>query len=180
MNRSLLLAAALVLLSACDDKKEGDTKTAASASASATTAATTPSATASATASAAPSATASAASDTPTSTKDPQITVRDPEKETSKSVKAQIGGTVTLYLPKWAGTTWTVKEGAKPLGKPKEETMPGFAGPTPAASFVWTLKDPSLKPGQKLEAKLENKSSDKAKAAEPGKPFSLTIELVAP
>jgi hypothetical protein len=112
------------------------------------------------------------------STKDPNVAVQDPVKEPAKSVKADVGGTVTLYLPKWAGTTWTVKEFPKPLGKAKEETIPGFAGPsTPAAGFVWKLNDPSLKAGQSFKVTLENKDA-KDKTAPATKTFTLTIDLV--
>jgi hypothetical protein len=94
-------------------------------------------------------------------------------------VKADVGTSVTLYLPKWTGTTWSVKESPKPLGKAKEETIPGFAGPgTPAAGFVWKLNDPSLKAGQSLKVTLENKDA-KDKAAPATKTFTLTIDLVA-
>lgn len=170
------LALGLLFLVACDDKKE-DAKPAASATASATASAPAPSATPAVTASAAPSATGSAAS-AQTSTKDPNVSVQDPTKEPAKSVKADVGTSVTLYLPKWAGTTWSVKESPKPLGKAKEETIPGFAGPsTPAAGFVWKLNDPSLKAGQSLKVTLENKDA-KDKAAPATKTFTLTIDLV--
>ena len=73
-----------------------------------------------------------------------------------------------------------MKDFAKPLGKAKEETIPGFAGPsTPAAGFAWKLSDPSLKAGQTLKATLENKTTDKS-APPTVTPFTLTIELVAP
>lgn len=173
-TRSLALVLLFALV-ACDDKKEGD-KTAASATPSMTASAPAPTATPSMTASAAPSATASAAATG--STKDPNVSVQDPTKEPAKTVKADVGGSVTLYLPKWAGTTWTVKESPKPLGKAKEETIPGFAGPaTPAAGFVWKLTDPSLKKGQSLKVTLENKDA-KDKAAPATKTFTLTIDLV--
>jgi hypothetical protein len=127
----------------------------------------------------APAEPASAAPEEATSAKDPTVTVRDPEAEPQKTVKAAIGGAVTLYLPKWAGTTWTAKSVPKPLGKAKEETIPGFAGPsTPAAAFIWKLDNPSLKAGQSFEATLENKSSADKTAAP--KTFKLKIELVAP
>lgn len=172
-TRSPLVLLPLLLLAACDDKKEGD-KAAPSATVSATASA--PSATPSMSASAAPSA--SAATTTQASTKDPNVSVQDPVKEPAKSVKADVGGNVTLYLPKWTGTAWSVKESPKPLGKAKEETIPGFAGPsTPAAGFVWKLNDPSLKKGQSLKVILENKDA-KDKAAPATKTFTLTIELV--
>jgi hypothetical protein len=72
-----------------------------------------------------------------------------------------------------------VTKSPKPLGKAKEETIPGFAGPgTPAAGFIWKLTDPSLKAGQALEATLENRSAADKTAAP--KTFKLKIELVAP
>lgn len=179
MTKTAAIAASmLVLLAACDEKKEPQ-KTASSAAPSATPSA--PPAPPPPAASSAPEPTASAsAAAAQTSTKDPNVSVKDPKTEPAKTVKAQIGGTVTLYLPKWAGTSWTVKEFPKPLGKAKEETIPGFAGPsTPAAGFVWKLNDPSLKAGQTLKATLENKTTDKS-APPAVTPFTLTIELVAP
>lgn len=171
-TRPLLLAVLCLSAVACDDKKD-DPKAAASASAAMTASAPPPPAsTPAATASAAPSATASAAS-TQTSTKDPNVAVQDPVKEPAKSVKADVGSTLTLYLPKWAGTTWKVKESPKPLGKAKEETFPGFQGPTPAAGFIWKLNDPSLKAGQSLKVTIENTAKD-----QPAKTFTLTIDLV--
>lgn len=172
MKTRALALSAFVLLSACDDKKE-DTKAAASASAAMTASAPPPIASApSTTASAAPSATASASA-AQTSTKDPNVAVQDPVKEPAKSVKASVGTSVTLYLPKWAGTSWKVKESPKPLGKAKEETFPGFQGPTPAAGFIWKLNDPSLKAGQSLKVTLEATAKD-----QPAKTFTLTIDLV--
>ena len=172
--KARLLVLSVLVLAACDDKKEPD-KTAASASAAVTASAppppaSTPAATASA--SAAPSAAGSAAAQT--STKDPTVSVQDPVKDSAKSVKADVGSSVSLYLPKWAGTTWKVKESPKPLGKAKEETIPGFAGPgTPAAAFIWKLNDPSLKAGQSFKVTIENTAKD-----QPAKTFTLTIDLV--
>jgi hypothetical protein len=171
-TRALLLSLAALSLVACDDKKD-DTKAAASASAAMTASAPPPPAsTPAATASAAPSATASAAA-AQTSTKDPNVAVQDPVKEPAKTVKAEVGTSVTLYLPKWAGTTWKVKDSPKPLGKAKEETFPGFQGPTPAAGFIWKLTDPSLKAGQTHKVTIENTAKD-----QPAKTFTLTIDLV--
>ena len=102
------------------------------------------------------------------------MSVQDPVKDAAKSVKADVGTSVSLYLPKWAGTTWKVKESPKPLGKAKEETIPGFAGPgTPAAAFIWKLNDPSLKAGQSLKVTIEATAKD-----QPAKTFTLTIDLV--
>lgn len=160
----------------CDEKKPDAPNATPSASATAPTTATT-SAAPMASAEPAPSVSAKPAASAQGSTKDPMISVLDPKGEPQKTLKAQAGGTVTLYLPQWAGTSWSVKDAPKPLGKPKTETLPGFAGPgTPGASFVWTLKDPSLKPGQTLKATLENKSSADKTAAPT--PFALTIEIV--
>lgn len=173
------LATLLVVAVGCDEKKEGAT-TASSATPSATApaASSAPATTAAERAAPTASAAASASAGAPTSTKDPAVSVLDPKSDPQKSVKAQIGGTVTLYLPQWAGTSWKVTQFPKPLGKAKEEVIPGFAGPsTPAAGFVWKLNDPSLKAGQSFKVNLENKSSAD-KAAAPQK-FTLTIDLVA-
>ncbi len=179
---SLALPLALSLcavLAACDEKKDsGATAPSASAAASAAPIASVTATTTAIAASAEPSAAPSASAAERTSTKDPTLSVLDPKTESSKTLKAQAGGTATLYLPQWAGTTWTAKETPKPLGKAKTETLPGFAGPgTPGVSFVWTLKDPSLKPGQSMKVVLENKSSADKTAAPTT--FTLTIEIVA-
>jgi hypothetical protein len=158
IEKSTLVAGALLAFIACnalgcDEKKGTPPSASASATASAApsttaTTATTTTTTATASASAKPAASAQ------TSTKDPTVSVLDPTSEPEHTVKAQAGGNVT-----------------------QQETLPGFAGPgTPGASFVWSLKDPSLKPGQTLKVKLENKGSDKAAAPTP---FTLTIEIVA-
>jgi hypothetical protein len=174
--KARFLVLSVLVLAACDDKKEPD-KTAASASAAMTasappaTASTAAApATASAMASAAPSASGASAQ---TSTKDPNVAVQDPVKEPAKTVKADLGSTVTLYLPKWAGTTWKVKDSSKPLGKAKEETFPGFQGPTPAAGFIWKLNDPTLKAGTSLKATIENTAKD-----QPAKTFTLTVDVI--
>lgn len=170
MRMLALAAATTIALAGCDEKKPTATAEDAApppvVTASATAAASAPAAASSP----APAASASAAP--AAATKDVSVTVKDPDKETSKTVKALVGGTVVLYLPRPGGTTWTVSQFDKPLGKAKEETLPGFAGPVPAASFTWKLDAPGLKAGQTLKATLQNK--DKAGAT---KTFALTIEL---
>ena len=107
-------------------------------------------------------------------TKDAVVSVFDPVKEPARTVKALGGGTVALYLPEWAGTSWKITQPDKALGKPKEETIPGFAGPsTPAHAFTWEIKD-ALK-GQTHKVLLTN-------TAKPGAPvggasFTLSIDV---
>ena len=103
-----------------------------------------------------PSAPSASAEPPPSApTKDAVVSVFDPVKEPARTVKALAGGTVALYLPEWAGTSWKVTQSDKALGKPKEETIPGFAGPTtPAHAFTWSVKD-ALK-GQSHKVTLSN------------------------
>ncbi len=124
------------------------------------------------TASAAASAAASTAP-APEKLDDVMVTVKDPTKEPERSVKVALNGKVTVFLPQYPGTNWTV-EGDKSLGKPKEEVIPGFAGPTtPAHQFSWTTKSPPLKKGQKIKVQLVNKKDGKANGT-----FALNVELV--
>ncbi|HEY2513445.1 MAG TPA: hypothetical protein VGI39_21400, partial [Polyangiaceae bacterium] len=106
-----------------------------------------------------------------TATKEAVVSVRDPSAEPEKTVKVIAGGTVALYLSEWTGTSWKVTQTDKALGKPKEETIPGFAGPTtPAHAFTWQIKD-ALK-GQTHKVVLTNA----AKGAAATKTFGLTID----
>lgn len=102
--------------------------------------------------------------------------MRDPASEPQKTVKVIANGTVTLYLPEWAGTSWTVTQPDKSLGKAKEETIPGFAGPTtPAHQFTWTVKGPK---GQH-RIQLVNKPRAKAEGTpKSDTTFTLTIDAV--
>ena len=144
-----------------------------------TSAPTAPSASASASASPPPSPTppapsASGAFAPSAATKDAVVSVFDPAKEPARTVKALAGGTVALYLPEWAGTSWKIAQPDKALGKPKEETIPGFAGPsTPAHAFTWTISD-SLK-GQVHKVTVTNTAKGRAPASDTS--FSLTIDV---
>jgi hypothetical protein len=92
--------------------------------------------------------------------------VFDPVKEPQRTVNVLAGGTVALYLPEWAGTTWKIGQPDRALGKPKDETIPGFAGPTtPAHAFTWQIKD-ALK-GQTHKVVVTNTT----------KTFTLTINV---
>jgi hypothetical protein len=96
------------------------------------------------------------------------VSVPDPAKEPAKTVKVLAGGSVVLYLPEWTGTTWKIAQPDKALGKPKDETIPGFAGPsTPAHAFTWQIKD-ALK-GQVHSVPLTN--------AAKGATFTLNIDV---
>lgn len=101
--------------------------------------------------------------------------MRDPVAEPKKTVLALPGGSVTVYLPEYPGTKWAVTSADKSLGKPKEETIPGFAGPTvPAKQFTWQTTNPALKAGQSHTIQL---ASTKKGEAKPEKTFALTVEL---
>jgi hypothetical protein len=107
-------------------------------------------------------------------TKDVVASVFDPAKEPERTVKALAGGSVALYLPEWAGTTWKIAQPDKALGKPKEETIPGFAGPsTPAHAFTWQIKD-ALK-GQLHKVSLTNTAKGRAPAGDTS--FTLSIDV---
>jgi hypothetical protein len=98
--------------------------------------------------------------------------VFDPATERHRTVKVLAGGTVALYLPEWAGTAWKVAQQDGAMGKPKEETIPGFAGPTtPAYAFTWQIKG-AMK-GETKKVSLTNG----AKGQPPGPSFALTIEV---
>ncbi len=167
MKRAALIAVFVPFLLLACDKSEPSTAQAASATAAAPTAAPTPT---HAAASAAPAASAAEAPPT----KEVVVTVRKPEDEKEKTVKAQLGGSVTVYLPQYEGSSWTVSPTIKALGKATEQTIPGFAGPTvPAHEFKWTTDSKALKVGQKHTLHFANK-----KGANPGPEFTLTIEFV--
>lgn len=181
MNRTvacLLIAAFNVV--ACDEKKEEGA--AASASASAAPVATTPPPEPSA--APAPSETApapSASSDSSMITgdaKDVVLTVKDPKKEGEKTIKAAPGGSVTVFLPDYPGTVWSIESNDKALGKAKEEVIPGFAPGTNGHQFKWTTTGPSFKAGQKHKVQFVNKKAGD-KTAKPAESFTLTIEIAS-
>jgi hypothetical protein len=178
--RILAFVALAVLVVACDDKKEG-AAVSAPASASAAAAA----ASAAAATSSAPAATSSAPAEPAASStasmvtgdaKDVALTVRDPKKEPEKTIKAALGGSVTVFLPDYPGTVWSVDQPDKGLGKPKEEVIPGFAPGTNGHQFKWTTTGPLLKAGEKHTVRFGNKKAGD-KAAKPTETFALTIEL---
>src|SRR6185369_4754735 len=81
--------------------------------------------------------------------KDVVLTVKDPKKEPEKAIKAGAGGSVTVFLPDYPGTVWSVDTSDKALGKVKEEVIPGFAPGTNGHQFKWTTSGPSIKAGGK-------------------------------
>jgi hypothetical protein len=167
----LLATFSAVSLLACDKPEPAPDKPAASAPPSAAPSAPPPPPPAE-TAAPTPSATASAAAASAGPVKEVVAAVFDPATERHRTVKVLAGGTVALYLPEWAGTVWKVTEQEGALGKPKEETIPGFAGPTtPAHAFTWQIKAP-LK-GSTKKVTLANG----AKGQPPGPSFALTIEV---
>jgi hypothetical protein len=173
----VVVGSLLVLVGGCDEKKDDKAASAGSASAQAASAAPTVStaSAAPAAASAAPTASAAAAPSDAAPAKDAMVTVRDPEAEPKKTVKALPGGSVTLYLPEWPGTKWSVQSAGKELGKPKEETIPGFAGPkVMAKQLKWETTNAAIKPGQTYVVVVANTKKGEAKA---DKTFTLTIEI---
>ena len=171
MKVARLLALLFLATVGCDKPEVSADKPAPSASASASAASPTPTPPPSSDPPA-PSASAAAGSSAPT--KDAVVSVFDPANEPARTVKALAGGTVALYVPEWAGTTWKIPQPDKALGKPKEETIPGFAGPsTPAHAFTWQIKD-ALK-GQVHKVTLTN--SAKVKAPGTDTTFTLSIDV---
>lgn len=169
MKRLLpLIALALV---ACEEKKPDATPEASAPSATVSAPAPSVTASAAATESAAPAASASAGG----STKDVTLSVQDPKTDTAKTVKVPVGGSVTVWLPEWSGTSWKVPTVDKTLGKAKEQTIPGFAGPTtPAHEFKWKIEGPLFKAGQSYKVQIVNTP----KGAPSGTTFTLSIDIV--
>ena len=108
--------------------------------------------------------------------KDVVLTVKDPTKESEKTIKASPGGSVTVFLPDYPGTVWSVESNDKTLGKAKEEVIPGFAPGTNGHQFKWSTGGPLIKAGQKHKVQFVNKKAGD-KAAKPSGHFQLTIEI---
>ncbi len=181
LNRTLAVLSLALIAVACDEKKENPSSV--------------PSATASASASAAPLVAVSApsapsptgvASAAPSSSsgssmitgdaKDVVLTVKDPKAQPDMSIKAAPGGSVTVFLPDYPGTVWSVTTVDKTLGKPKEEVIPGFAPGTSGHQFKWTTSGPLVKSGEKHKVELGNKKVGD-KNGKPTGTFTLTIEI---
>ncbi|MBX3203520.1 MAG: hypothetical protein KF764_00565 [Labilithrix sp.] len=182
MNRTVAVSLALLLAAgsaACDEKKEGAGASAsASASASAAPVATTPPPEPSAKP-ADPEPAPAASSDTSMITgdaKDVVLTVKDPKKEQEKTIKAAAGGSVTVFLPDYPGTVWSIESSDKALGKAKEEVIPGFAPGTNGHQFKWTTTGAAFKAGHKHKVQFVNKKAGD-KAAKATESFTLTIEI---
>ena len=178
-----VLALVLVASVGCDDKKEGGSSGAASASASASAApavAATPSVTAAPSATEAASAAAPSASSSTSmltgDAKDVVLTVKDPKKEPEKTIKAAAGGSVTVFLPDYPGTVWSVEQNDRTLGKAKEEVIPGFAPGTNGHQFKWQTSGGLYKAGDKHKVQFGNKKLGD-KTAKPTDTFALTIEI---
>ena len=165
----LLLIAACA--AACDKPADAPADAATTAPSAVPSAAPSASAAPLASASAAPSASASAAPAAAVS--DVTVTVRDPATDSTKTVKALVGGSVTVYLPEYPGTTWTGGDSDRGLGKPKEEMIPGFLPGTPGHQLTWSTKSPMLKKGQSHKIQLVNKKAGKPT----GTTFTLNIDL---
>ena len=108
--------------------------------------------------------------------KDVVLTVKDPAAESEKTIKAAPGGSVTVFLPDYPGTVWSVDGNDKTLGKAKEEVIPGFAPGTNGHQFKWSTGGPLFKAGQKHKVQFVNKKVGD-KAAKPSGHFTLTIEI---
>lgn len=108
--------------------------------------------------------------------KDVVLTVKDPKAQPDMSIKAAPGGSVTVFLPDYPGTVWSVTTVDKTLGKPKEEVIPGFAPGTSGHQFKWTTSGPLIKSGEKHKVELGNKKVGD-KNGKPTGTFTLTIEI---
>lgn len=172
---------------ACDDKKgSGGASGSASVNPAAALSSALAAIQASASASASVAAAASSSSAAPAGSgagslitgdaKDVVLTMKDPSKEPEKSIKAQVGGSVTVFLPDHPGTVWSVDSSDKTLGKAKEEVIPGFAPGTNGHQFKWSTSGPLFKAGVKHNAKFVNKKAGD-KTAKPTATFTLTIEM---
>ena len=179
VTRTIALCAVLLAMG-CDEKKEAAAGASSAApSASAPVADTTTPASAAPSAAEAPSAAPSAASSTSMITgdaKDVVLTVKDPKVEAEKTIKASPGGSVTVFLPDYPGTVWSVEANDKTLGKAKEEVIPGFAPGTNGHQFKWSTSGPLFKAGRKHKVQFVNKKAGD-KAAKPTERFALTIEI---
>jgi hypothetical protein len=169
-----LAVVAFGLLLACDEKKPAPAPAPSASAAEPVVTASAPPPSPPPSASAAPSASTSMITG---DAKDVVLTVKDPNAEPDKTIKAATGGSVTLFLPDYQGTVWSVDTADKTLGKAKEEVIPGFAPQTNGHQFKWTTSGPLLKAGQKHTVKFVNKKIGD-KAAKPSGSFSLTIELI--
>lgn len=174
-----LCCASLSLL-ACEDKPAPSATAEPAAQSAAPPPAVTPSAPPAATSAPAASGAASPAGSTTGAAapagdpKEVVVTVKDPTAEPKKSVKVARGGSLTVYLPDYPGTVWSAKLVDKTLGKPKEETIPGFApGGTNGHQFQWTMKNPLLQPSQTHQVTFENK-----KAGKPNGTFVLEVQIL--
>ena len=108
--------------------------------------------------------------------KDVVLTVKDPKAQPDKTIKAAPGGSVTVFLPDFPGTVWSVTTVDKTLGKAKEEVIPGFAPGTSGHQFKWTTSGPLIKSGGKHRVELGNKKVGD-KNGKPTETFVLTIEI---
>lgn len=108
--------------------------------------------------------------------KDVVLTVKDPAKEAETTVKAQAGGSVTLFLPDFPGTVWSVETSDRALGKAQEEVIPGFAPGTNGHQFKWATTGPLIKAGGKHKATLGNRKTAN-KAGKADSQYTLTIEI---
>ena len=181
LNRTFAAVSLALAFVACDEKKENPssvpgTSASASASASAAPLATASAPTPSPTGSASAAASSSSSSMITGDAKDVVLTVKDPKAQPDKTIKAAPGGSVTVFLPDFPGTVWSVTTVDKTLGKAKEEVIPGFAPGTSGHQFKWTTSGPLIKSGGKHRVELGNKKVGD-KNGKPTETFVLTIEI---
>lgn len=186
LNRTLAaLTVSLALVAvACDEKKENASSVPSATASSTSSAPASAAPPAAASASVAPSSTA-AASAAPSSSgssmitgdaKDVVLTVKDPKAQPDMTLNAAPGGSVTVFLPDFPGTVWSVTTVDKTLGKPKEEVIPGFAPGTSGHQFKWTTTGPLIKSGEKHKVELGNKKVGD-KNGKPTLTFTLTVQI---
>jgi hypothetical protein len=163
-------SASVLVLQACDEKKE--TPATPSATVSAAPPPPPPSATAVTTPSAEPSAVpGSQHMVTGEGTDDVTFTAKEPGKDGNQTVKAKAGGAFTLFLPDREGNSWAADTFA-PLAKPKEESIPGFAPGAMGHMFKWS----GLKAGKTTITMGYRKASLKGAGA-PTQTFKITVDV---
>lgn len=183
LNRTLAALSLALVAVACDEKKENPSSVASATATSSAPASAAPLVAASAPSASSPTGVASAAPSSSSGSsmitgdaKDVVLTVKDPKAQPDMSIKAAPGGSVTVFLPDYPGTVWSVTTVDKTLGKPKEEVIPGFAPGTSGHQFKWTTSGPLIKSGEKHKVELGNKKVGD-KNGKPTGTFTLTIEI---
>lgn len=168
VSSRIALFASLLTLAACDDKKETP-----EAGQSAAVSAVPPIPSAPPVASAAPAASAEPQNVAVTheGSDDVSFSSREPSKDDNKTVKVKTGGAFTMYLPDSGGNSWGA-DSFGTLGKPKEESMPGFDKGVLGHMFKWS----GVKAGKTTITFGLRKAAAKGKG-ETSQTFKVTLDV---